>query len=159
VEVLNMSAIRKAQRKAARRKKKMIGVTRAQMFEKCDAQFFGSEQQGRLGWVEMYANEKGRKIIGELFPPAYIEWALVPEVPDVPPSLLKEWRAFEIHVPTAMSLGDHNLPIDITGGAAPKTPEAYACLLAIGVKRGGGCAGLWRGGMPEFELFVPTNGN
>jgi hypothetical protein len=150
-----MSTIRAAQRRARR---KHIKISNDELPSMVDAHFYGSEREDRLGWVEMYANEKGREKINALFPKGYIDWKPMPEGNSWT-SKYPDWRAFEIHIPTMISLGGHNLPMDITNGVSPETPEAYAYLLCIGVRRSGARASLSNSWYGRVDIFHPNNEN
>jgi hypothetical protein len=115
-----------------------------------DAIFYGSEQPGRLGWVEMYVNNKGRDAVNALFPKAYIDWKPTSGLRAtwLPP----DWFTFEINIPDVVAATETKLPLEITERPLRalkygmlddvKTASAFAMLLALGVKRQGARGGF-----------------
>jgi hypothetical protein len=121
-----------------------------------DALFYGSEVPHRLGFVEMYANSKGREKINDLFPEAHIDWK---PLPSGCPDQWAGWQTFEINLPEVIKAIPTNLPMDLTqaeGSESPRTPDAFACLLAIGVKRGGARAAVAHGVGETSSLTILT---
>ena len=108
-----------------------------------DAVFAGNHDHYPNGWVIMEANDKGRACVEALFPGAHIAWGAPGNI--VP----ADWHGFEIHVPDVVAaLPETKLPLEVTGGADlyEANPDALALLLAFGVVRQGGRAGLFRDG-------------
>ena len=102
------------------------------------------------GWVEMYADAKGRECVNALFPKAHLAWK-----DDCGDALPREWRAFSIHLPDVVAATETRLPLEITRGANldEATPDALAFLLAMGVERQGGRCAIRRG--KGYEIYVP----
>jgi hypothetical protein len=112
-----------------------------------NAVFFGSDDQG---WVEMYADAKGRECVNALFPKAHIEWK-----DDCGEAFPREWRAFSINLPDVIAATETRLPLEITRGANldEATPHALAFLLAMGAKRQGARCAVWHDG--RHDIYVP----
>jgi hypothetical protein len=113
-----------------------------------DAVFMGVQDD--QGWVDMYADAKGRECINALFPKAHIAWA-----DDCAEILPRGWRAFSINLPDVVAATETRLPLEITRGANldEAAPDALAFLLAMGVRRQGGRCAAWRGG--RLDIHVP----
>jgi hypothetical protein len=113
-----------------------------------DAVFIGAQDDP--GWVEMYADAKGRECVNALFPKAHIAWA-----DDCGEMLPREWRAFTINLPDVVAATETLLPLEITRGANldEATPDALAFLLAMGVHRQGARCAVWHGG--RLDIYVP----
>jgi hypothetical protein len=100
----------------------------------------------------MDANSKGRECVDALFPDAHIAWREPSE------GLPADWRGFEINVPGVVdALPETKLPLEITGGMNlhEVDPDALAYLLAVGVVRQGGCAGVYSDEC--LNIFSPEN--
>jgi len=80
-----------------------------------DAVFIGAQDDP--GWVEMYADAKGRECVNALFPKAHIAWA-----DDCGEMLPREWRAFTINLPDVVAAGT----VSTTGAADDKPDPATA---------------------------------
>jgi hypothetical protein len=138
------------ERRKAKSHTKRIMLNGSDITNMVDAVFFGVQDDP--GWVEMYADAKGRECIDAIFPKAHIAWK-----DDCP--MPREWRAFSINVPDVIAATETRLPLEITRGANldEATPDALACLLAMGMQRQGGCCAAWRG--DHLEIYVPQAGN
>jgi hypothetical protein len=130
-----LSAIRQAQRTVKRNLDshgKHIMFRRDDVPNMTDALSYGSEVPHRLGFVEMYANPKGREKVNDLFPETYIDWK---PLPSGCPDQWAGWKTFEINLPEVIKAIPTNLPMDLTkaeGSGPPQTPDASACRVAIG---------------------------
>jgi hypothetical protein len=125
-----------------------------------DVHLYGSEEEGRTGWVEMYANEKGREIINDLIF-AHIEWKPMPSESNWPNAA--EMKAFEIHLPSILEcVPGHRLTTDHLVKAAGHwdgwVPKQWASMLAFDVRRKGGRVSF-RGPGETMEILIPDNAN
>lgn len=119
-----------------------------------DAIFFYGNP-ARPGWVEMYANEKGRNCVNGLFPNATISWTYEDR-------FATGWFGFEINLPnTVVACEETNretkLPFDVMKSAGVATindcsQKQLAVLLAFGVNRDGGRSAISDG--KRYEMFV-----
>ena len=108
-----------------------------------DALFAGNHDHFPNGWVIMEVNDTGRACVEALFPKAHIAWSAPGDI--VP----ADWHGFEVNVPDVVAaLPETKLPLEITHGADlyEANPDALALLLAFGVVRQGGRAGVFRDG-------------
>jgi hypothetical protein len=128
---------RHERRKAKATQPKRFMATHRQIGEMCDVFFAGvdasDDPDGRHGFVEMYANEKGRETVNAVFPSGFIDW----EEGNLRPGLPYDVSLNVIDCANAMP--DHRLPLEITGGKEldQGTPYALAYLLAEAARRQG----------------------
>jgi hypothetical protein len=86
-----------------------------------DAVFMGAQDDP--GWVEIYADAKGRECVNALFPKAHIAWA-----DDCGEMLPREWRAFTINLPDVVAATETLLPLEITRGGRKSRRGNPGCL-------------------------------
>ncbi|MGC2081612.1 MAG: hypothetical protein WA728_37455 [Xanthobacteraceae bacterium] len=124
-------------------------IKRSDITNMVDALFSGVQDDS--GWVEMYANVKGRECVNALFPKAHIAWA-----DDCGEAFPRDWRAFLINLPDAVAVMETRLPLEITSGADldDATPDALAILIAIGVQRQGVRCAVWQHS-GHYHVFAP----
>src|SRR5262245_50653375 len=109
------------------------------------------------GNVTVAANGHGRECLQKVFPRWSIPWK--PFTASFP----SDWLSTIVDVPNLARRGDHQLPMNITGGTPLEdaTPAAVTLLLAFGARNQGARVMKWDedGGEHQYQLFRPSSLN
>jgi hypothetical protein len=124
---------RHQRRRAKKLNPKTIQANILEIGEMTEAIFGGVYAAEQHGFVSIMASDEGRRAVEAVFPSGRIAWRYHEDNP-------LGWGEFSLNVvDLADEMPDHQLPLDITGGArlGDSHPDALAFLLAMAVQRQG----------------------
>jgi hypothetical protein len=125
---------RHARRQAKKLKTKTVQANILEIGEMVEMICGGVYNPDQHGFVAIMASDEGRRAVEAVFPSGRIAWRFYDDSP------LTGWGEFSLDVVSlADEMPDHQLPLEITGGArlSDSHPDALALLLAWAVQMQG----------------------